>query len=164
VGDPMMFILQKGKWAVLDTLRSHYRKDLRQYCHSCSTETRIHEVGGVATCPNCGAKGDKSVERVTHNQLDDGTTIGTVANDGLDLQSSVVSNMVVQDFRSRLQGRKRDVFDLIMVHGYDRDSCDNYIKEIAAVLGISQPNVNIRLRQIKEEWRAFSGEVAAAFE
>lgn len=158
VGDPMMFILQKGKWAVVDLLRKHYRGDLRQYCHKCSKETRVHAVAGVATCPSCGAVGDKLVERICFNNLDDGTVLTTVANTGLDLQSAVVSDMVVQEFRSRLSGRKLDVFDLIVVKGYDRDSCDNYIKAVAEILGVTSSNINIRLRQIKEEWVKFVNE------
>jgi hypothetical protein len=158
VGDPMMFILQKGKWAVVDLLRKHYRADLRQYCHNCTTDTRVHAVAGVATCPSCGASGDKLVERVVFNNLDDGTILSTVAYTGLDLQSAVVSKMVVDEFRSRLSGRKLDVFDLIMVKGYDRDSCNNYIREIAEVLGVTSSNINIRLRQIKEEWTSFINE------
>jgi predicted RNA-binding Zn-ribbon protein involved in translation (DUF1610 family) len=157
VGDAMMFIIQKGKWAAVDLLRKHYRADLRQYCHSCSRETHLNEKGGRVICPKCGASGDGVVERITQNNLDDGTVLNMVAYGG-NLQNKVVSRMFVEEFRQRLTGRKRDVFDLVVVKGFDRESSTNYMRECAEILGVSQQNINIRMKQIKEDWLAYTSE------
>lgn len=160
IGDPVMYLIQKGKWAVLDLLRKHYRNDLRQYCHACFTETRLHEKGGVPICPVCGETGHSGlVERISRNNLDDGTYLNFVS-DELSLEDIVTSNYLVEQFRNRLSGRRREVFDLIMISGYDRHSCKNYIKDIANLLGITPSNVNIRLRQIKKAWREYMYESA----
>lgn len=158
VGDPQQFILQHGKWAVVDALRSGYRKALRQYCHSCNTTTRLHEERGQAVCPNCNAKGD-AIERMNMGISDDGTLSGTVADESLDISEVVASQEVIDNFYATLEGRKADVFALIIYQGYDRDSCTNYIKEIAGLLGVSAANVNKRLRQIKEEWAAYTSTI-----
>lgn len=161
IGDPMMFILQKGKWAVADMMRSFYRKRIRQYCHACGKETRLFEKKGrIATCPKCGNDNPETLEGVVVNQLDDGTTLNQVKSNALDLQDDVASSIIVNQFRDKLNGRTLEVFDLIMVEGFDRDSCTNYIKEIAAVLEVTSTNVNLRMRKIKAAWTEFADEIA----
>lgn len=156
IGNPLLFILQKGKWAVIDELRKTYRRDIRQYCNSCQVETRIHEIGHVITCPKCG--GTEGIERVQVNMTDDGSLSAHVVAESIDISDATASQMVVDKFRDRLTGRKADVYDLIMVQGIDRDSSDNYIREVADILGVTKSNVNIRLRQIKEEWSKYMNE------
>lgn len=158
-GNPLLFLLQKGKWAVVDELRKQYRRALRQYCHVCGTETRLNERGHVVICPKCGAAGADHVERVQWNTPDDGTVSATISDEHLAIDEVVPSLVIVGNFRKRLSGRKADVFDLIMNEGYDRDSCKNYIREVAEVLGVTPANVNLRLRQIKEEWITYMEEI-----
>lgn len=154
IGNPLLFILQKGKWAVVDELRKGYRQSIRQYCHQCGSETRLHEKGGQVICPKCQS-GEK-VERIVVNNYDDGTVLDYVADESLDMDEMLGSEMIVEKFRRSLTGRKLDIFNLVMYEGYDRASCKNYIKEIAEKLGISQGNVNLRMRAIKQEWIAYT--------
>lgn len=155
IGNPLLYILQKGKWAIVDELRKGYRRNIRQYCHSCDTETRLNERGGKPVCPRCGESEEGLVERVQVNFSDDGTTMEFKKDDKIDIEESIAGDLLVEEFRKRLTGRKADVFDLIYYHGYDRNSCTNYQKEIAEILGITTSNVNLRLRQIKKEWEKF---------
>lgn len=155
IGNPLLYILQKGKWAIVDELRKGYRRNIRQYCHSCDTETRLNERGGKPVCPRCGESEEGLVERVQVNFSDDGTTMEFKKDDKIDIEESITGDLLVEEFRKRLTGRKADVFDLIYYHGYDRNSCTNYQKEIAEILGITTSNVNLRLRQIKKEWEKF---------
>lgn len=159
IGDPLVFILQKGKWLVVDELRKTYRANIRQYCHSCQVETRIHELGGKIKCPKCGS--EEGIDRINMTQHDDeeGTLMGAVEDGSMDIGTSVASSAVVEKFQQTLTGRKREVFDLIMVEGYDRDTCTNYIKEIAAKLGVASSNVNLRLRQIKADWAEYAADI-----
>lgn len=155
IGNPLLFIIKKGKWAITDELRKGYRRNLRQYCHTCGKETRLNERGGIPICPNCGEDRDGYVERIQFNHTDDGTMAQFKVDESLSIEDAVEGSLLVDKFRSRLSGRKADVFDLIYYHGYDRDSCDNYQKAIADKLGITPSNVNLRLRQIKVEWEEF---------
>ena len=155
IGNPLLYILQKGKWAITDELRKGYRRNIRQYCHSCDTETRLNERGGTPICPKCGESEEGQVERVQVNISDDGTAMEFKKDDKMDIEEDVTGDLLIEEFRKRLTGRKADVFDLIYYHGYDRNSCTNYQKEIAEVLGITTSNVNLRLRQIKKEWNTF---------
>lgn len=155
IGNPLLYILQKGKWAITDELRKGYRRNIRQYCHSCDTETRLNERGGIPICPKCGESREGLVERVQVNFSDDGAAMEFKKDDKVDIEESVMGDLLVEEFRKRLTGRKADVFDLIYYYGYDRNSCTNYQKEIAEILGITTSNVNLRLRQIKKEWKEF---------
>lgn len=162
VGNPLLFILQKGKWAVVDALRKQYRTNLRQYCHKCGSETRLHEQSGQAICPKCQSA--DGVDRIPTNVLDDGTLVDMVIDERLGVDEKVISKIIIERFRSRLTGRKAEIFDLMIYHGYDRESCQNYIKEIAAILGVTPANVNLRLRQVKEEWAKYLEEIASGID
>ena len=159
IGNPMLFILQKGKWAITDELRKGYRRNLRQFCYKCNSETRLNERGGEAVCPNCGAHGEPMVERIQINTNDDGTLLEWQEDETMSIEDAVSGELLIKEFRKRLTGRRADIFDLIYYDGYDRDSCGNYQKEIAEKLGIAPTNVNLRLRQIKKEWKEFIEEV-----
>lgn len=150
IGDPIMYILQTGKWAVLDALRSSFRKTIRQHCRDCFAETRLFETGGIPQCPQCASV---KVERIAISTLDDGTVLH-YQPDRTNVERMVLDKLTIEEFRNRLKGRKREVFDLIL-QGLDRDACKSYIGEIADTLGVSTSNINQRLRQIKSEWAQF---------
>ena len=86
---------------------------------------------------------------------DAGTAMEFKKDDKMNIEEDVMGDILIEEFRKRLAGRKAEVFDLIYYHGYDRNSCTNYQKEIAEILGITTSNVNLRLRQIKKEWKEF---------
>lgn len=150
IGDPLAFILQKGKWKVIDALRGAYRRDLRQTCDQCGNETIIYERGGVPICRKCGAEGYQYIERYSRIEGDDAALL-TATNGQISVQDIVIAKTLVEAFRDTLEGRKKDVFDLL-INGYDRESCQNYTKEIGEVLGVSTANVGKRMRQIRESW------------
>jgi DNA-directed RNA polymerase specialized sigma24 family protein len=70
-------------------------------------------------------------------------------------EDRAIQRLNLQQFAATLTGRKRDVWNLIVERGYDRESCKNYIREIADILGVTPGNVNLRLRQIKAAWMAW---------
>jgi len=160
IGSPIMFILKKGRWKVTDYMRSMYRKTIRQYCSYCQTETRIYQRGGESVCPSCGAVGDRYITRIQHTTSDDGTALAFIEDEQMDMVDKLTSEDIVETFRSRLMGRRLDVFNLIIGEGYDRESCGNYIAEVAEVLDISKANVNLRLRAIKTEWAEYIEEMS----
>lgn len=160
IGNPMMFITQKGKWAVIDALRKTYRQVIKQHCLVCGETTRLNEKGGVPICPKCGAEGHNHVIREQFVNNDDGEVLHQVAMDTPSIEEETEYKLLIEGFRRRLNGRKLEIFDLIIEHGYDRDNCKNYIKEIAEVLGVGQPNINLRLRQIKAELTTYLEELS----
>lgn len=155
IGNPLMFITQKGKWAVIDALRSTYRKALKQHCKECGATTRLNEKAGTPICPKCGAEGHEKVIREQFVNNDDGEVLCQVAMDKPSTEEETEYKLLIEEFKSKLNGRKLEIFELIVEKGYDRDNCKNYIKEIAEKLGVGQPNVNLRLRQIKAELLSF---------
>lgn len=159
IGNPMMFITQKGKWAVIDTLRNSYRKVLKQHCKECGATTRLNEKAGVPICPKCGAEGHDKVTREQFVNNDDGEVLHQIAMDKPSTEDEVEYKVLIEEFKSRLSGRKLEIFQLIIEEGYDRDNCKNYIKEIAEKLEVGQPNINLRLRQIKAELLNFFDDI-----
>ncbi|MBX9955097.1 zinc ribbon domain-containing protein [Peribacillus simplex] len=152
VGDPMRYIVQRGKWAAVDSMRSGYSKDLRQWCSDCGKDTHINQRGGTPICPKCHG------ENVERDYIADGNgseSLAYIATEFEPIEDIVVANEYFRAFRDTLEGRKKDVFDLL-INGYDRDNCQNYTKEIAARLGVNTANVGKRLRQIREAWRLFT--------
>lgn len=156
-GDPMRFVIQRGQQRVIDEIRKSYRRTLKQYCEKCESTTRTHSVAGVPTCPKCGASGEHvKTEQVVHG--DDGTVLNMVVGvEGIDDQ--VHDQMILDGFKARLNGRVLDVYELIVEQGYDRGACKNYIADVAEELQISKPNVNKRLRSLRDELTAYLAEI-----
>lgn len=150
IGNPMVFITQKGKWAVIDVLRSSYRKVLKQHCKECGATTRLNEKAGNPICPKCGASGHDKVVREQFVNSDDGEVLHQVAMNGMSIEDEIEYKMLIDGFKERLTGRKLEIFQLIVEDGYDRDNCKNYIKEVAQKLGVGTANINLRLRDIKK--------------
>ena len=150
VGNPKIFIIQKGKWAVINALTSTYRQTLKQHCLECGATTRLNEKAGNPICPKCGAEGHNKVIREQFVNTDDGTVLHQVAMEGQSIEEEIEYQELIADFRMGLNGRKLEIFDMIIEKGYDRDNCKNYIKEIAEELGVGVANINLRLRDIKK--------------
>ena len=159
VGNPMVFLLSKGKWAVIDVLRSSYRRVIRQHCEECGATTRLNEENGQPVCPKCGAKGHDKIHREQFVNQDDGTILNTVAMQAKSTEDMTSDEELIADFRKRLSGKKLEVFDYIILKGFDRDGCKNYIKEIAEKMGVGQANINLRLRAIKKELKEYLAEI-----
>jgi RNA polymerase sigma factor (sigma-70 family) len=164
VGDPMRFIIQKGTWALIDRLRKSYRLQVRQYCHDCNLETAINRKGGEQVCKSCGSNAVETINKHKHEGPTNDQAEGEQASliDGLEqevgltIDQAIASQMVVDNFYAQLNGRKKEVFDLVYYQGYDRDNCQNYIKEVAEIMGVTPQNVNLRLRQIKQQWKEYA--------
>ncbi|WP_199615044.1 hypothetical protein [Paenibacillus alkalitolerans] len=139
IGDPMAFILNKGLWAVADAIRREGKKELQQECSNCQTVSRPNRVRGQYVCRRCGSQAGLLRRVIPHSETIEGA--GCHQEDRL----------TIKDFRDQLTGRKRDVFDLIML-GYDQNNCRNFLKEIGQILNISSANVSLRLNQIRVAW------------
>lgn len=163
VGDPFRFLVQKGTWALVDRLRKSYRQQVRQYCNDCHQETALCKKDGESTCPRCGSKEVSTINKMKldnpTNTQEESEQIGMIdsleSNSTIPIEEAIASSALVTEFQGMLTGRKKEVFDLVYYEGYNRDNCQNYIKEIAEIMGITPQNVNLRLRQIKKQWQLF---------
>ena len=115
--------------------------------------------GCKVTNPKCGAKGHDKIHREQFVNQDDGTILNTVAMQAKSTEDMTSDEELIADFRKRLSGKKLEVFDYIMLKGFDRDGCKNYIKEIAEKMGVGQANINLRLRAIKKELKEYLAEI-----
>ena len=129
------------------------------YCEECGATTRLNEENGQPVCPKCGAKGHDKIHREQFVNQDDGTILNTVAMQAKSTEDMTSDEELIADFRKRLSGKKLEVFDYIMLKGFDRDGCKNYIKEIAEKMGVGQANINLRLRAIKKELKEYLAEI-----
>lgn len=155
---PIGFLVQKGIWQAMDYLRAGYRKNLMQHCGKCDSTTRPLTRFGHPECPKCGNKVTGTIDRYEMytpvDYSDPELGYHNIAGDSLN-EDFIASADVIDRFRNTLSGRVAEVYDFIMVHGIDRDSSTNYIKDIAERMDISTSNVNLRLRTIKVKWAEF---------
>ncbi|AZS49238.1 sigma-70 family RNA polymerase sigma factor [Bacillus phage vB_BpsS-140] len=172
-GNPLLFSVWKAKHLILDLIRKEMRKKVRQYCHSCDNDTYLNKINGSNVCPRCGESNPSKVDLVSlyvvdgangedadnnYSQMD---KISLQKHLDYSLEDGVTDSDLINRFRSRLSGRRLEIFDMIILDGYDRDSCTNYQKEIALKFGVSQTNINTRIRQIKQAWLEFKEEELA---
>lgn len=89
-----------------------------------------------------------TIEKMTHKEdIGEFAEILTDKKE-VDIEGLDFVKKVLDDFKGT--GRKEEILKLIIA-GYDRDNCSNYIKEIADELGISTTAINLRLREIKKK-------------
>lgn len=158
---PIGFMVQKGLWGAMDFLRSGYRKSLVQHCNACKQTTAVLTKFGKPECPRCGNNKHGSIDRMEmYTPVDYGDPEAGYSNlKGEEIDVEEIANQeLIERFRQSLKGKVREVYDHIMVEGIDRDSSRNYIKDIAAIMGVSTTNVNLRLRTIKQKWVEFQAE------
>lgn len=153
VGNPMRFICWKGNMEVANAFRSAIKKDTRLKCRSCGY---IGRMGWRNKTPACYVCNSHDVTTwMTDESLDD--KIPTYNRRSSDSFTTATWGIQVEEIRATLNGRVRQLFDMIVIHGYDRDSCNNYIGEIADMWGISASAVCIYLRKLRRkvlEWQA----------
>lgn len=157
IGDPLMYVIQRGKWAVGNVLRDTYKKEYRFYCRECGGITRPSTTAGFRECGNCQEAIDPLIDAFRRHESIDENPLDLSRSDSM--EDRVVDDSLISAFEEGLTGRKADVFRLIYREGYDRESCRNYIKEVAGALGITTANVSKRLRQIKKEWLSYKEEL-----
>jgi RNA polymerase sigma factor (sigma-70 family) len=158
---PMGWIVQKGLWKSKDYLRSGYRRLIFQYCDICHRRTQVANKNREPYCPHCGNQDPATLHRNnTYTPIDMTApdSVGSMLEDGHNLIGELETQTIMLEFLARLSGRTLDIARAILVDGIDRDSSRNYQREVAESLGISQSNVNIRLRQVRKALTEFLNE------
>lgn len=158
VGNPLNFILWKGRLKVASLFRSRIKKEVRSRCYDCGNEGRISYRTKVPTCKACG-----STDLFTWMKVVDATAMaGDHDMEGAEILDRAASanaehsfqiatfGLQIEEMRGRLEGRALELFDLIVLEGINRDSSQNYLKEIAQRWGVSTPTVAVVLRRLRE--------------
>jgi hypothetical protein len=139
-GDPMLYLLWKGNLAVAHLLRTRIQRGVKAHCFVCAKARPIRTVGGKPTCRTCGSRDLNTymVEDSGSVLTADGRRVDildkTVGLDAEAVWNVATYGIQIQEMRSRLRGRVLELFDMIVVKEVNRDSSQNYLREIEEYL------------------------------
>jgi len=162
IGNPLHFILYKGGMAVISSMRQSIRRGVQAQCNDCGSTKATGFSRRRPVCAHCGST-DVKTRMITVRKSDlaePGTQDDMLESwdrlSSTDLQheqdlvfSQATHSIVIDEIRSRLSGRARELFDLMAVAEINRDSSPNYLKEIAARWGCSTASVSVILRKVR---------------
>lgn len=157
VGNPLAFMCWKGQKKVQSLFRTRIRKQTRYQCLDCGHTGIMAWKARVPACQECG---DPEIETwmVENAEMvyDDLSLVGTAR--GVNAETAwglAVYGIQIEELRARLNGRARDLFDIIVFEGISRESSRNYLQEIADRWGCSTTNVALALRKLRREVAAY---------
>lgn len=159
IGNPLRFITWKGRMSVVDLLSKKIRKGVRGMCHDCGEETKITKKKSKVVCPSCAAP-------ITHTWMVQESLDEFEADHDLQSWEQVVIEdtpqgeydrnwmlatwgIQIEEMRARLGGRVLQLFDILILEGINRDSSQNYQKEIAERWGCTTAAVSVYLRKLR---------------
>lgn len=178
IGNPLHFICWKGELAVLHLFRKNIKEGVRVNCTTCGVtsvayrkrEGSKEEIAAASRrgvkaklcCSKCGAT-DVTTFMVVYDQsqVDEATLEGTpvqswdridpseVKDTMDDMFSAITYDMKVAEIRSKLNGRVRELFDMLIVKQINRDTSKNYLEEIANEWGVTTACVSVYLRKLR---------------
>lgn len=161
VGNPLLYVLWKGELAVIQLFRKEIPKGVSATCPTCETTVSLARRNGKNVCSVCGSTDIKTfMKEIGDSQLTDteraaGKTSYDRAKNSdpyreLDaLFSMNIYDITVEEMRSHLTGRVRELFDILVIEGVNRESSDNYLGEIAKRWGVSTACVSVYLRKLR---------------
>lgn len=174
LGNPLMFILWKGELAVIHLFRKKIREGVRVNCSTCGVQSlqfkhtttsseRRRGAKAPISCNKCGATDVTTFmivmdESQMREEMEGG---GAPTNlwDKIDQDQipaaqnaqfeDLTQGIMVEEIRSRLNGRVLQLFDLLIVKQVNRETSDNYLAEIANAWGVSTACVSVYLRKLR---------------
>lgn len=163
-GNPLLYLLWKGNMAVAHLLRTRIQKGVRAFCRGCGTTRAIKTIGGKPTCRSCG-----SLDLDTYMVVDSAEGLAPDGRklDRLESTASIDADAVwgiatygvqIQEMRSRLNGRVLELFDVLVLEEVNRDSSQNYIREIAERWGVTTACVAVYLRKLRSSIEEYLSE------
>lgn len=141
VGNPLVFLSQKGIWRVVAVLRERLSDGVVLACVGCGKTRSLTRRASGLPCPSCAGTQYETYKKSLWIE---------------DVPEPMVEGAwdIVNDFRKTLSGRDLDVFDLI-VNEYDRDNSINYIMEIAKKLGVSGALVAKHIKRLRVKFKIY---------
>lgn len=176
IGNPVNFICWKGSLKVLHLFRTKLRDGVRINCSTCGTGTLVYKAKlKRAVCGKCGATDVQTymivMDESQMNPEISGNAVvmpwDKIAQDNMQDEadhqfSNITYDIMVEEIRSRLNGRVLQLFDVMVVEAINRDTSDNYLSEIATRWGVSTACVSIYLRKLRSKVAEYMAEREAA--
>ena len=137
IGDPFAYLSQRGKYQVLDGIKSQLKQMVQQRCLDCGHTSTIQRN---QICGQCQS------DRVTTVMHEPNVDVGFVHE--LD-DATILKERILAMFT----GRKREILELITDENSPchPENCKNYLKAVAGQLGCSAPAVGKHVRQIRKK-------------
>lgn len=156
VGNPINFICWKGQRAVQTLFRNNIRRETRYHCGACGHSGVMAYRAKTPLCAKCGYDMIDTwmVEKADQPDNLEGNFQPMANAPGVDAETAwqlAVYGIEIEELRSRLSGRTLELFDIIILEGINRDSSQNYLREISQRWGTSQMRVVHVLRKLRSE-------------
>lgn len=162
IGSPLAFMLWKGDMKVADLFKTRVERGVVAQCRRCESFGRILMRAGRPTCRACGSaelethmwecaeanlnlRGSHSGKVVTIEALAATPTLAVMDA----VWSTATCNVQIAEIQRRLNGRARQLFDLIVIEEVNRETSKNYVLEIAQRWGVSTAAVSTYLRKVR---------------
>ena len=153
IGNPLNYLCRKGQWAVQTLFRNRIRRETRYQCLECNSTGTMGWKYKVPVCTKCQSRDIETWMVLNADTVGDDISLinlytGTSSETAWQL---AVYGIQIEELRERLSGRTRDLFDVIIIEGINRDSSRNYLQEIANQWGTSTTAVAAALRRLRRE-------------
>ena len=133
VGDPMEYLLDRGRWRVREVVRKTLRETTQQRCTDCNN---FRSFDYDKKCKKCGSIGNQETD-LRFSEISD--NVAAVVKDNY--EGIIVKLLLEKRF---LQGSmKRKVIDLILA-GHDKS-------DIPDILHVSRQRISVLIRRIRED-------------
>lgn len=156
IGNPMNFIVWKGRMQVLSLFRTRIQSGVKFTCLECGTQGRLKNLRGAPACTSCHSRDLWTTMVEVANETTDGSgndrweQVPTGRNSTTEHAWQLATfGIQVEELRARLTGRVRDLFDILIIEGVNRESSGNYLREIADRWGCSTTAVAAHLRKLR---------------
>lgn len=156
VGNPLLYILWRGRMNVSTLFRSRLRQGVRARCQLCGFISMVRLAQGWPRCRACGSsrlqtwmiEDTPAIER-KHRAL-------ALFPDSVQMECDLwfdraIYQVQIDEMRARLTGRVLQLFDLLVLEGINAQTSQNYLREIAERWGITRTCVAIYLRKLRSE-------------
>lgn len=157
IGNPMKFIIWKGRMAVASLFRKKIQGGVKFTCFECGTQGNIRNHNGAPACTACYSR-DLWTTMYEVEDISEKPDGYDNKSGGMMLRPSLSAEHIwqlatygvqIEEMRARLTGRALQLFDILVVEGVNRESSQNYLAEIAGRWGVSTTAVAAHLRTLR---------------
>lgn len=161
-GNPLLYLLWRGEMKVVSHCRKVLGRGLVARC-SCGYRGRPGYRSGGVICPTCGSgrirtkmrmvsmENDTEDEGVLPDSFSERMTLDEIAIERDLLFDKATHAIAISEIRSRLEGRRLELFDLLVLEDINGQTARNYLKEIGRRFGVSPQRVSQYLRDLRAE-------------
>ncbi len=156
IGDPVEYLISNGIWRVRSYMRKHIVQNTLQVCDDCGAKSRLNKIeNNKYQCKKCGSIHVGTYELYDHDEV----KLENVIQEK-DFVDDIIAELTIVEFKKTLNpGTNVYALFELLESGMDRDSCDNYIKEISTLWGSSQQNVVQNLKKLQNKYEDYINKI-----